>query len=358
MFDFIAKLAHFPERAEACIMDGIQRSLSTVFIDLVSGVCNHNCIFCDGKYLPLEHRLFATDRLMQMADELVSLGANSVIIVGEGGESTLHPSFCDFTRRLLTDGVHLGLYTNGETLYGTVAETAAAFDFVRVSLDSGTKKTHNKVHRSIHTDAFDTITANLGNFSRIKKGKLGVSYVVLPENIDEIPLAAQLCEANGVDFLELKPYYSPDYSFDIPMYQALAQKLRRYYEEALEAEGHLSVVLNNQFVEWMQNDFAPRNLTRLSNGRPCLTSKLRMVISPNGCFLCTCFRNTDAYNMGDPNTQSLKKIWFGDKHRTLVCKPCCLKCTYSEQNGFLLKLRKGEATLPVPSTTEEQIYFL
>ena len=84
MFDFNSKLAHFPEKAQACIRDGIHRSLSTVFMDLVSGVCNQNCIFCDGKYLPLERRMFETERLMRLADELVSLGVDSVIIVGEG----------------------------------------------------------------------------------------------------------------------------------------------------------------------------------------------------------------------------------------------------------------------------------
>ena len=358
MFDFNSKLAHFPEKAQACIREGIHRSLSTVFMDLVSGVCNQNCIFCDGKYLPLERRLFRTERLMRLADELVGLGVDSVIIVGEGGESTLHPAFCDFAGRLLSAGVHMGLYTNGETLSGAVAETAAKFDFVRVSLDAGRNETHNAVHRSHTPDVFDRIVSQLGAFSKIKKGSLGVSYVVLPENIDDIPLAAAICEAQGVDFLELKPFYSPEYTFDIPMYQSLAEKLRRYYAEAAAACKRTRVVLNNQFDEWLRHGFAPRDLTRLETGRPCLTSKLRLVVSPNGCFLCTCFRNVPAYNLGDPSETPLDEIWYGEKHRALLAQPCRLKCTYTLQNDFLLEMQAGKASLPAPDPDTEQIYFL
>jgi MoaA/NifB/PqqE/SkfB family radical SAM enzyme len=358
VFDFNAKLAHFPEKAEACVRDGVHRSLSTVFMDLVSGVCNQNCIFCDGKYLPLERLMFAPDRLMQIADELVSLGVDSVIIVGEGGESTLHPAFCDFAGRLLAAGVHLGLYTNGETLLGRIAETAAAFDFVRVSLDAGSAETHTEVHRSNSPDAFDRVVCNLGAFSKMKKGSLGVSYVVLPENIDDIPEAVRICEAQGVDFLELKPFYSPEYTFDIAMYQSLAEKLRSSYEAAKAACVRLNVVLNNQFKEWLDYGFAPRDLTRLPECRPCLASKLRLVVSPNGCFLCTCFRNVEAYNLGDPSRFPLDEIWYGEKHRALLEKPCCLKCTYHEQNEFLLKMKAGICALPAPDPAVEQIYFL
>ena len=358
MFDFNAKLAHFPAKAAACVQEGVHRSLSTVFVDLVSGVCNHNCIFCDGKYLPLKKRMFAPERLMRLADELVSLGVDSAIIVGEGGESTLHPSFCDFARRLMDAGVHMGLYTNGETLCGSVAETAAGFDFVRVSLDAGTAATHGAVHRSARADAFQTVVSNLGAFAAIKKGSLGVSYVVLPENIDEIPEAVRICEAQGVDFLELKPFYSPEYTFDIPMYQSLAERLQAHYAAARAECKRLNVVLNNQFLEWLRYGFAPRDLTRLTEGRPCLTCKLRMVISPNGCFLCTCFRNVPAYNLGNPNALSLEEIWYGDKHRALLEKPCSLKCTYHEQNEFLLRLRAGECALPAPAPAVEQIWFL
>lgn len=358
MFDFNSKLAYFPEKAEACIKDGVHRSLSTVFIDLVSDVCNHNCIFCDGKYLPLERRLFSSDRLMRMAYELVSLGVDSAIIVGEGGESTLHPSFCSFARRLLSAGVHMGLYTNGETLRGEIAETVSDFDFVRVSLDAGSTETHDAVHRPNAGGCFDRIVEQLGSFSRIKKGSLGVSYVVLPENIIEISRAALICEKQGADFLELKPFYSPDYSFDIDMYQGLAEKLRSGYEEARGVCKRMNVVLNNQFAEWLRYGFAPRDLTRLDEARPCLTCKLRMVISPNGCFLCTCFRNTKAYDLGDPNVLSLDQIWYGEKHRALLEKPCSLKCTYHEQNEFLLKMKAGEAALPAPDPALNQIYFL
>ncbi|MBQ4369389.1 MAG: hypothetical protein II784_00155, partial [Oscillospiraceae bacterium] len=112
------------------------------------------------------------------------------------------------------------------------------------------------------------------------------------------------------------------------------------------------------FKEWMQYGFAPRDLTRLGEGRTCLTSKLRMVVSPNGCFLCTCFRNVPDYSLGDPCSNTLNEIWYGEKHIELLKRDCCLKCTYTEQNDFLLKLRSGDVSLPEPDEDIEQIYFL
>lgn len=357
-FDFVSKLSYHPQKVADCLDDKVKGSLSTVFLDLVSGICNHNCIFCDGHYNPLPQKKFSDDRLLSIADELKALNVNSVLIVGEGGESTLHPSFCVFSRKLLSLGIHVGLYTNGETLNGEIAKVAADFDFVRISLDSGCNSTHNIVHRSKSNNVFSKIVSQAKDFSKIKKGILGASFIVLNENVDEIIAASILCEECGFDFLELKPYYSPNYTFDLTMYERLSQKLKNNYIEAVNICSKLTIILNNQFNEWEANNFAQRNLTRLDTPRICYTSKLRMVVSPTGCYLCTCFRNEDAYCMGDPNITSLIDIWYGERHFELTKCLCSLKCTYAAQNQYLSEMKEKKIELPEPDPNLSQIYFL
>ena len=358
IFDFISKLSFHSQKAIDCIDDNLKCSLSTVFLDLVSGICNHNCIFCDGQYNPLPQKSFSEERLLSIADELKLLNVNSVVIVGEGGESTLHPSFCVFARKLLTLGIHVGLYTNGETLNGEIAKTVADFDFVRISLDSGCDATHKVVHRSNITDSFSKIVENAKMFSKIKKGTLGASFIVLNENIEDISTAVQICEESGFDFLELKPFYSPNYKFDLLLYEKLSSKLMKNYLDAVASCKSLRVILNNQFKEWEENNFSQSNLTQLDKPRICYTSKLRMVVSPTGCYLCTCFRNIDAYCMGDPNTASLVDIWYSDKHFELTKCLCKLKCTYSAQNDFLTQMKERQIELPQPNPSLSQKYFL
>lgn len=357
MFDFISKLSNYPQKANLCIEDSIGDSLSTVFIDLVAGICNHNCIFCDGHFNPLPKKSFSEERLLQMADEFKALHVDSVIIVGEGGESTLHPAFCRFVKKLFELQIRVGLYTNGETLYGEVAQAAADMDFVRISLDSGSAKTHQLVHRA-KEGAFDKIIENATDFSKIRKGMFGTSFIVLRENVDEIPHAAQLCEACGFDYLELKPFYAPEYTFDTVLYEQLSKKVEQYYKQASASCTGMSVVLNNQFKEWQTCGFQKNNLTRTDAPRVCYTSKLRLVVSPTGCYLCTCFRNVEAYSLGDPNVQSLSEIWYGQKHLELTRRLCNLKCTYSAQNDYLRDLKEGKSVLPVPNPDLQQVYFL
>ena len=340
IFNFVSKLSYYPQKVAECLDDKIKSSISTVFIDLVSGICNHNCIFCDGKYNLLAKKSFSTERLLTLADELKALNVDSIIIVGEGGESTLHNGFCAFAKKLLSLGMHVGLYTNGETLNGEIAKTVADFDFVRISLDSGSDSTHKIVHCSNTDIAFSKIVAQAKQFSKIKKGILGASFIVLNENVDEINAASQICDECGFDFLELKPVYAPNYKFDLLMYEKLSTKIKRYYNEAVKNSKNISIILNNQFKEWEKNDFLLNNLTRLDKPCICYTSKFRMVVSPTGCYLCTCFRNIEEYCMGDPNTSSLVDIWFGEKHYELTKRLCSLKCTYSAQNKYLLELKQ------------------
>lgn len=332
IFDFVSKLSYHSQKVTDCLDDKVKGSLSTVFLDLVSGICNHSCVFCDGKYNPLPQKMISEERLLSIADELKELNVNSVVIVGEGGESTLHPSFCLFAKKLLSFGIHVGLYTNGETLNGEIAQIAANFDFVRISIDSGCDSTHTIIHCPKTNNAFSKIIYQANEFSKIKKGILGASFIVLDENVDEIVSAAMICEECGFDFLELKPFYSPNYTFDLTMYERLSKRIKRNYTEAVNGCSSLKIILNNQFKEWEENDFLQSNLTQLDKPRICYTSKLRMVVSPTGCYLCTCFRNVDTYCMGNPNETSLVDIWFGERHYELTKRLCRLKCTYATQN--------------------------
>jgi MoaA/NifB/PqqE/SkfB family radical SAM enzyme len=363
MFDFVVKMNFFQDKINSALDGRVERSLSTVFIDLVSNQCNHNCIFCDGKFYEIEPKLFGRERLDRMASELEALGVDSAVIVGEGGESLLNPDFSFFAKRLSAAGIHLGLYTNGGIANEEIFQALADFDFVRVSLDAGCAATHQKVHGYEGRNDYDKVRDFIRKASSLKGPEVGASFIILRENVKEIYAAAKAAKAAGAGYLELKPAYLPDYGFRWNIFSesglALSQELERC--EALHDE-KFKIVVNNQLQRYLEGETDAKDMTRLKESRPCLACKLRMVISPTGCYLCTPHRSKEEFRIGDPMEQSLLDIWNGPLHRSKMGNPCFYKCAYHDQNELLLQLQTENRSFePVPVdavAASSQKYFL
>lgn len=350
LFSFTDKLAAHPERVRAILEDDVDRTLSTVFIDLAADACNHDCTFCDGSLYPIERARFTTPRLIGLADEIADLGADSIVFAGEKSEPLLHDGFGAFVDRLHARGLRCGIYTNGSVLRETLFARLERFAFVRLSLNAGTAETHRRIHRyRTRRNDFDRACRFLRRVAASPVPTTGVSFVVLPENVIEIARAAALVRRLGAHYLELKPAYVADYRFDANAFTELLPRLRTEIAaaEALEGE-RFSLVLNRQLRDVLDGHTAAAAMTELPTARPCLTSRLRLVVSPRGCFLCPPLRGRLDRSLGDATRTPLHEIWNGARHRRLLREPCALRCCYHAQNEALLAARRGEP-LPPPA---------
>lgn len=114
MFEFESKMHFYEDKINEALKEGIGNSLSTVFLDLLTNICNFECTFCDAKqFFNVKDNSFSNERLEKMVEELISLKVDSVLLVGEGGEPIIHPYFNTFSRKLLDANIKLGIYTNG-----------------------------------------------------------------------------------------------------------------------------------------------------------------------------------------------------------------------------------------------------
>lgn len=343
MFDFTEKLNFHEDKVNEALRDQVGSSLSTVFLDLLTNICNFDCTFCDGKRLyNLEDNSFSKPRLDKMVEELKQLKIDSVILVGEGGEPLIHPYFSGFSRKLLKADIKLGIYTNGSIVRKSILATLANFDFVRVSLNSGTKHSHELIHRYNGKNTFENVLKFITECSKLNNHSVGVSFVIIRENIEELYLAAKIAKDSGADYMEFKPAYGYNYSIDKKLYETNIETLVEQIEQCrtLETEG-FKIVLNNQLHHFINNDFETNveRITLLQSPRPCITSKLRMVVSPTGCYLCTPKRSIKHFSFGSPQEQSLVDIWYSQEHQALINEPCSYKCTYHEQNNKLLEIQ-------------------
>lgn len=347
LFDFVGKLGREPARVAAALNPAPAASLATVFVDLAVNRCNHRCVFCDRRFLPARAPTFTTARLLRLAAEIHALGADSVLIVGDGSEPLLHSGFRPFARRLRALGLRRGAYTNGSRWTAADLEELATFDFVRVSLDAGRARTHGRLHRAPREDFPRALTL----LRRLAAAGplVGASFLVLPANVGEIARAAGLVRNLGAHYLELKPPYGPGYTFDAAAYRRLEAELRRQLARARDLEdGRFRVVLNLQLADLLAGRIAPEEAAT-TPPRPCLASRLRLVVSPRGCYLCPPYRGDPTRWCGDPRRESLAAIWYGRRRRALGELPCDRRCPYHAQNEALLRCRRG---LPVPASAQ------
>jgi MoaA/NifB/PqqE/SkfB family radical SAM enzyme len=365
MLDFIKKMQYFKDKINAAIDGRVRFSLSTVFIDLISNICTHNCIFCDGQRYYTKPNQFSRSRLFKMVDEFKKLNVNSVIIVGEGGESLLNKNFVEFAQKLISYNIHLGLYTNGSVYNKKIENVISKFDFIRFSLDSGCAKTHQKIHGYRNRNDFKNIFKFISNLRKINKNlKIGTSFTLLKENVDEIYKAAKLVKLYGGNYLEIKPMYYKNYFLNTEEIKNNLIKLKQQIKKCKKiTTPQFKIVLNNELKMFLTNPDKFITMLHSKISTPCLTSRLRMVVSPSGCYLCPPKRGQKEYCFGDPQKKSLINIWNSKQHFKIMNKSCNLKCPYYNQNVFMLnlknqKLKFNPNNYVFKNRIPEQKYFL
>lgn len=125
-------------------------------------------------------------------------------LVLEGwGESLLHPRLLDFITRAKPSGPQVGFVTSGAGLdrHYITELIRAGLDFIGFSLAGAKSKTHNTIRPG---SDFDTLIESIKLFKKIsleKKlncPKIRIVYLMLKDNIEEIPLLIELANEIGI----------------------------------------------------------------------------------------------------------------------------------------------------------------
>jgi len=210
------------------LQEGRQITPTEIQLDL-EAYCNDNCTFCSyrkedgynnimlklikgkpssdakpiGKPSP-ESRIppeFA-DKLPQ---QMVDAGIPAVELTG-GGEPTLWPAFDRLVKNLQSSRREIGLVTNGSNLSeDRIKLLAKACTWIRFSMDSSNKHTHQAIHKTAIKD-FDRRIENIKKLAEIKHKDLvlGISFIITPQNVenieDSIELYSRMVGVNNLRF--------------------------------------------------------------------------------------------------------------------------------------------------------------
>jgi MoaA/NifB/PqqE/SkfB family radical SAM enzyme len=319
---------------------------SPLIIELdTTEACDLACPGCISEDIMKTQNRFTNERLLRLGQEFYENGIKGVILIG-GGEPLAHPAVGSLIQYLGEHDIHIGITTNGTFINKYLEQIAQYSNWTRVSMDAGTDGTFKLLRPSKGGKSkFDHVIKNMIALAKVKKGKLGYSYLIQTEadgigsfsNVNEIYEAAKLARDIGCDYFEVKPSYQFRDNVDhalvkhntILMQQAKEQ-IARLDELATDSFAILKAINLDYSLEGVEN-LQPKDYTH------CPVAELRTLICPSGVFVCPYWRGKERMRIGDVNHQSLSEVWHGELRQAVMkrlnpSKDCTFHCLRHESN--------------------------
>jgi MoaA/NifB/PqqE/SkfB family radical SAM enzyme len=333
--------------------------------------CDLACPGCISEEIMVGNKL-SSERLMQLGEELKEIGVKGVVLIG-GGEPLAHPAIGDFIRYLGENDIAIGITTNGTFIHKHLEEIARYANWTRVSMDAATTEMFSILRPTKGGGSkFDLVIQNMKNLAKVKKGKLGYSFLVRTEiegegivsNIHEIYDAAKLARDIGCDYFEIKP----SYQYKGNAVHSLVKHDKRRLEEARREIERLSELVTENFsiikaitldasLRGEEETLQPKEYTS------CPATELRTLITPSGVYVCPYWRGKSQFNVGNILQNSLKEIWHSEQRRKVQqwlnpSKHCGFNCLRHETNLEVFKIIKKLENGEVIEAVEEFDRFI
>lgn len=317
------KILQHPDRLQPYL--GSRDVCNTVPITMemdLTNACQHQCPRCvgmrqpssplesryvgigDGHEIPIER---AVDYIVQMAN----CGVRGLIFTG-GGEPAIHRYLASLMFLAKSCGMDVGLITNGGLLHRHPMKPIVPLcSWIRISIDAGTPEGYRRTH-GMGALEWNKVWANILAITSYRGGSnvtIGVGFLADAENIDELPILADLCDRVGVDYLQVRPFYST-IGFD-PRKQIAAVKSNQYER--------LRIVASDQKYDLLNVN--ERTYTK------CHIAQFASVICADAkMYLCCHFRGIPEFCLGDLKKNSFSEILNSERRREVIEKVCVNEC--------------------------------
>lgn len=300
-----------------------------------SNICNFNCSWCCFKESKSKSPTMIEGKLfLKIVKELAELGIKSITFTG-GGEPLMNESTLNAIILAYKKGIKVGLVTNGNLFFGLGANCMKYYEFIRISLDAGTDKTYQKVHKAKKGDFLRT-TYNIGTLSLFKKKNhtIGISFLVHPDNYREIYKAAKLSKELGVDYFQIKPIYY----LNSVKHTRIWLKAKPYIDKALKLS-------DNKFRVFSMNYRFNDMVKAKRNYKKCrIHNYLTIIGADSKVYLCCPYRGNEKFCLGDLKKNTFKEIWNSKRRKKVINSIDMTKCPYCRHNDYneILEYMGGE----------------
>lgn len=296
-----------------------------------SNVCGYKCGHCIMAREQVDHRnTLSKEAMWRIPFDAARHGIKCVIFSG-GGDPLLNRETLPVARKVKEFGIKVGLNNQGFLL-----DDPTPFDFIRYSVDAGTKDTYKKIHG---VDGWDRVNANIARHRDLRKAghkiEMGLAFLITPWNSHEVETFVEWAQQYEPDFIHLRPaYLDADYLDQQYPGGGAAMKDKivpglRHVAEALEAK-YANVYFR---VDKFEGFWTPKQYLK------CRSTPLMAVTSGDGAFLICQDRGISSdenyLRWGDYNKQTFQEIWFGEEHKAVLEKidlPKCPRCVMNTYN--------------------------
>lgn len=280
-----------------------------------SGACNHRCTFCAVDYIGYQPNFLDKEVVLRDISQMSKKGLKSVICSGEG-EPLLNKNLPEMVNGIKACGVDVAMSTNGALFTrDKLEECLKAFTWVRYSVSSMEETSYNAIQRGKPGD-LQRVEENLAAAVEVKnsqglKTTLGVQCLLMPENVDQLPLMAKTLREIGVDYLTIKPYSQhlhSDHIWNID-YKGMLELEKEVMGYATE---NFSVFFRANAMKKMHHDKCYKECL----GLPFMTH----IDAAGNVWPCIAHIGTEEFCYGNINEKTFEEIWEGTRRQEVVEK--------------------------------------
>ncbi len=313
--------------------------------------CDMACPGCVSEEIMEAGRKFSSERLMEIGKEFKDIGVKGVILIG-GGEPLAHPKIGDFMQFLGENDITIGITTNGSFIHKYMDVIAKYSSWTRISMDAATTEMFKILRPNKGGGSkFDLIVDSMRKLAKVKKGKLGFSFLIRTEiegpsivsNIHEIYDAAVLARDIGCDYFEVKP----SYQYKNNAVHSLVKHDKSKMEQARKEIERLEELVTDKFsiikAITLDASLDGADYDQPKDYKMCPATELRTLVTPSGVYVCPYWRGKDQFNVGNAITTSIQDIWNSDKRKNIqnfldASKHCPFHCLRHDSNLEVYKL--------------------
>jgi radical SAM protein with 4Fe4S-binding SPASM domain len=333
------KLIYHPERVSEWLRRG---DCYPVYIEIgPTNRCNHHCIFCALDWINKKYQDINPEVLNRTFKEMDACGVKSVMFAGEG-EPFLHPDICEFVINAKSAGLDVAMATNGVLFTEEkIRRCLPHLSWVRYSLDAGTADTHSKIHKCGKKD-FEKTLDNIRKAVAFKKQNnypviIGVQFLIIPENLNEIGPFIEIMKDIGVDNVQLKPYSQHPlsknrFSLDVTMIDKISKNSSEYGDDSFQVI------------------FRQKSAHRVVEEKPyneCYGLPFYALIEADGSIIpCNLFHTRSEFSYGNLYHETFSEIWRSEKRHDVIAKikemgieTCRKGCRLDPANRYLDELK-------------------
>lgn len=284
----------------------------------ISNSCNQNCQYCEyieenkGGFLP-------TEKALGIIDQLADLGVAAIEFSG-GGEPLIHPDIIKILNYCKEKDIAVGVISNFATKNDKLMEViVGACSYIRASMDSFDPVQYNAIRRPKTEEySFYQVESNLKKLVKLKKKtgsgiNIGVKMVISKLNCEKIEGFVKGAIELGVDNVQFKKVYLRE-ELEIGSNEFPIEKVSNQLADLKEKhKGEIDIFFGFYDLKLQCRCFMNIN---------------HVFIDAYGdMYLCCHYLNRKQdIKLGSTLDQSIKDIWFSDRHWEAIKNTDIKKC--------------------------------